>query len=103
MNRPERWTDYLCEDYFSSPLAVDGYWDESAQFWIIVPGDRVEEEAEVGFLQVGAPGVDLIGFGYRREEPGFWALHRMTGREFQYLAPTVGEFLDGWFAGRITV
>ncbi len=103
MEVPEPWRDYPGVDYFSSALARDGHWDEAGQLWLIEPCERVEEEQVLGFLQVGRPGVDSIGFGYRKGQPGFWALHRMEGDEFQYLAPTIQEFLDGWSAGRITV
>ncbi len=103
MEVPERWRGYPCEDYFSSPLAVDGYWDEAGQLWLIEPYERAQEEVEAGFLQVGRPGVDSIGFGYRKGQPGFWAFHRLVDREFQYLAASVQAFLDEWFAGRITV
>jgi hypothetical protein len=103
MQVPERWRDYPCQDYFSSQLATDGLWDESGELWLIEPADRVEEEAEVEFLQVGRPGVDSIGFGYRKGQPGFWALHRIVEQEFQYLAPTIQDFIEGWLAGRIAV
>ena len=103
MDVPERWRGYPCEDYFSSPLAHQGYWDEQAQLWLIEPADRVEEDTEAEFLQVGRPGVDSIGFGYRKGQPGLWAFHRIVDREFQLLAPTVTEFLAGWHAGEITV
>jgi hypothetical protein len=71
--------------------------------WLIEPSERVEEDAEAEFLQVGRPGVDSIGFDYRKGQPGFWAFHHMVDREFQYLAQSVQEFLNEWFAGRITV
>lgn len=103
MEVPERWSGYPSIDYFSSALASDGYWDEPGQLWLIEPCERVEEEQTVGFLQVGRPGVDSIGFGYRKGQPGFWALHRMEGCKFQYLARSVQEFLTGWLEGRITV
>lgn len=103
MEVPERWRDYPCEDYFLSPLATDGYWDESGQLWLIEPCERVVEEAAAAFLQVGRPGVDDIGFGFRKGQPGFWAMHRMEGNRFQHLAPVIQAFLDGWFAGQITV
>jgi hypothetical protein len=103
MDVPKRWCAYQCEDYFSSPLAVEGFWDESGQVWLIEPAERVEEEPDAGFLQIGRPGVDSIGFGYRKGYPGFWAFHRMVDRDFQFLAPSVQEFMEGWFAGRITV
>jgi hypothetical protein len=103
MEVPQRWRDYPSEDYFSSPLASNGYWDESGQLWLIEPYERIEEDPSAGFLQVGRPGVDGIGFGYRKGQPGFWALHPREGGEFQYLAPSVQAFLDGWLAGSITV
>jgi hypothetical protein len=103
MDVPDVWRGYFCNDYFSSSLASDGFWDEPSKLWLIDPCERVEEEPEAEFLQVGRAGVDSIGFGYRKGQTGFWALHRMEGRKFQYLAASVQEFLDGWFAGRITV
>ena len=103
MDIPEHWRGYPCQDYFSSALAIEGYWDEPAQLWLIEPAERVEEDVKSEFLQVGRPGVDSIGFGYRKGHPGFWALHRMVTREFQYLAPTVKEFMAGWYAGEISV
>jgi hypothetical protein len=103
MEVPQQWHEYRCEDYFASPLALCGYWDEPGQIWYIEPALRVVEDANAQFLQVGRAGVDGIGFGYRKGVPGFWALHRMVGSEFQYLAPTVVQFLDEWLAGTITV
>ena len=103
MDVPEAWRDYPCADYFASDLAVDGYWDDFGQLWLIEPCVRVAEDAGAEFLQIGRPGVDDIGFGYRKGRAGFWAYHRMIRRDFQYLAPTAQEFLAGWFAGRITV
>jgi hypothetical protein len=103
MDVPERWRQYPCDDYYSSRLAENGYWDEPAQLWLIEPHERVEEESDESFLQVGRPGVDGIGFGYCEGRPGFWALHRLVDREYQYLAPTIQDFLEGWFAGRITI
>jgi hypothetical protein len=103
MDIPERWRDYPCLDYFSSPLSVTGHWDEPGQLWLIEPAERVEEARDAEFLQVGRPGVDSIGFGYRRGRPGFWALHRMVDLEFQLLAPTIQQFLDDWQAGRIVL
>ena len=62
MEVPPRWRGYPCEDYFSSPFAIDGLWDEHSQLWLVEPAKR-EEESEEGFLQVRRPGVDSIGFG----------------------------------------
>src|SRR5262245_18371095 len=99
---PNRWREYSCEDYFVSALAKQGYWHEPGQVWIIEAGERIEGEPETDFLQVGRPGVDRIGFGYRKHQPGLWAFHRMESR-FQYLAASLQEFLEGWLAGRITI
>jgi hypothetical protein len=103
MKIPHQWCGYPCDDYFSSPLAMQGYWDEPGQLWLIEPAERVEEDLQAEFLQVGRPGVDSIGFGYRKGEPGFWAYHRMVDTEFQFLAPSVQQFLEGWLNGSITV
>ena len=54
----------------------------------------MREDADAEFLQVGRPGFDSIGFGYRVGQQGLWAFHRMVNREFQYLAPSVREFLE---------
>jgi hypothetical protein len=102
MDVPEHWGPYSCADYYSSQLAAHGYWDEPGQLWTIEPAERVEEDAEAEFLQVGRPGCDNIGFGYRRGQPGLWAYHRME-RRFQYLAPSVQLLLDGWLSGKISV
>jgi hypothetical protein len=102
MDVPERWRDYHCEDYFETPLAQNGYWSEPGQWWIIEPTERVKEDCESGFLQIGSPGVDSIGFGYRKGHYGLWAFHRMEMR-FQYLASTVFSLLDGWISGHIKI
>ncbi|MBI3864294.1 MAG: hypothetical protein HY290_20615 [Planctomycetia bacterium] len=100
---PKRWRNYRCDDYFLSQLAVNGYFDESAQQWLIVTAEEVAEDVKAEFLQIGSPGADGIGFGYRNGQPGLWAYHCMTGQEFQWLARTAQQLLDGWMAGTITV
>jgi hypothetical protein len=95
MDVPEKWRGYACMDYFASPLADSGYWDEAGQLWLIEPYERIKEEQHTRFLQVGRPGFDSIGLGYRKGEPGFWAIHRIEGGRFQYLAPSVQALLDG--------
>ena len=102
MDVPTQWRSYPCEEYLSSHLATEGYWDERAQLWVIEPADRVEEQAEAEFLQVGRPGVDGVGFGYRKNRAGFWAFHRLD-REFQYLAPTITGFVKGWYDSSIVL
>ena len=93
---------YPCEDYLASPYAAAGLWDEPARLWLIEPLARTEEHATIGFLQVGRPGVDGVGLGYRAGQAGFWAYHPIDGR-FERLAPSLESFLAGWHAGRISV
>lgn len=93
---------YQCADYLSSAWAEAGLWDEDAQLWLIEPRSRLEEHDQIGFLQVGRPGVDGIGFGYRSGHNGFWAYYPMEQR-FQLLAPSLSEFVKGWAARTITV
>jgi len=73
MNIPDKWRVYECTDYFESALAMHGYWDERSQIWVIEPIERVEERTDCKFLQIGRPGVDGIGFGYRLGQSGIWA------------------------------
>ena len=96
MRVPERWQDYPCQDYFSSRLADEGFWDEHAGLWLIEPAERLAEDDEAEFLQVGQPGVNDIVFGYRKTQRGFWAFHRNGHRDFEFLAPTVHQFLANW-------
>jgi hypothetical protein len=93
---------YDCAEYFDSPWSREGLWDDGAQLWLLEPSTRAEEHAEIGFLEVGRPGVDGIGFGYRRDKPGLWAYHPME-RRFEWLAPSLTALVDGWQAGRISV
>jgi hypothetical protein len=93
---------YLCNGFAASRWATDGLWDESAQVLLLEPLSSATEFASLGFLQVGRPGVDGIGFGFRALQEGFWAYHPNEQR-FQLLAPTVEAFVAGWTAGTITV
>jgi len=99
---PRRWVPYQCDDYFASPLAERGYYDEPSQFLYILPAELVYEDAEKPFLVIGSAGVDGITWGYRLGMAGVWAWYPIGG-EFRYMAPTVNTLLDGWLSGRITV
>ena len=73
MDVPERWRGHPCGEYFSSQLAIEGFWDEPGQLWLIEPAERAQEEPEVEFLQVGRPGFDSIGARIpQSEHQGFW-------------------------------
>lgn len=92
---------YQCDDYFSSPLAERGYYDEPSQFLYILPAELVYEDAEKPFLVIGSAGVDGIMWGYRLGKAGLWAWP--IDGEFRYMAPTVEELLDGWLSGSTSV
>ena len=36
--------EFHCDDYFSSELAKNGYWDEGGQLWLVEPAERLEEK-----------------------------------------------------------
>ena len=71
--RPEQWRPFQCDDYFTSEYVRHGYWDEGGQYWYLEPYDRVFENEEAGFLDVGGAGVGGIRFGYRHGHSGVWA------------------------------
>jgi hypothetical protein len=102
MDVPSHLRQYPCSDYFSSEWAERGCWDDHSGLWVIVPAQEVEEDPGLGFLQVGRPGVDGIGFGYRRGHPGLWAYYPID-KEFVLLAATLAELVEGWLSSRIKV
>ncbi|MBL8823481.1 MAG: hypothetical protein JNJ77_12905 [Planctomycetia bacterium] len=99
---PERWHRFNCTDYFNSPLAEQGYWDELGQFWYIWPFERVYEDTERLFLVIGSPGVDGIDWGYRFDHLGLWKWSPIDA-EFVVIAPSVDMLLKGWLSGAITL
>ena len=99
---PERYQPYACADYFESERFTRGFYDETAQQQTFYPAAELVEHPVLDFLAVGRPGVDGIEWGYRRNEAGLWAYYPITD-EFEYLASTVAELFEGWYAGRITV
>lgn len=102
MEIPSQFSEYLNTDYFSSPFAQEGHWDESSQLMLIEPVPGIEKHSDIGFLQIGRPGVDGIGFGYRKGLSGIWAYYPVDD-EFSFLCSSVGELVEGWQSGRITV
>jgi hypothetical protein len=102
MNVPAKWKDYDCADYFQSPLAEHGWWDEGGQYWYIEPAQRVHESAEQEFLIIGGPGVDGIRWGYRKGHPGIWAQYPIED-EFVLLAASASALREGYASGAITV
>lgn len=102
MKRPDHLADFRCEDYFESVYAAEGFWSELEQNWLIEPANEISLAADAEFLQVGRPGLDGIGFGYRRFLDGLWAFHPQESR-FQFLSPDVASLVKGWNDGSIKV
>jgi hypothetical protein len=102
MDIPSSWRDYPCSDYFECALAQSGWFDESGEYWYIEPATRVTEDADVGLLVIGGPGVDGILWGYRKAMPGVWAYYPIDG-EFVWLAESATALRQGYASGEITV
>jgi len=102
MDTPQKWREYECGDYFQSPLAEYGWWDEESQCWYVEPADSVYEDGVSGLLVIGGPGVDGIRWGYRRDQPGVWA-HYPIEDEFVLVAASASELRVGYSSGRIQV
>lgn len=98
----KNWKDYQCSDYFDSPFAEHGWWDEETQFWYIEPARNLRESVNRDFLVIGGPGVDGIEWGYRKGHVGIWA-HYPVDHEFVLIAPSASELRDGYLSGSIKV
>jgi hypothetical protein len=96
------WASYRCDDYLSSQWSRDGLYDAAAQIWLIESIDGTSLHPDAQFLQVGRPGVDGVGFGYRLGEEGFWAYYPAE-LQFKHLANTIDEFVVGWAQNSILV
>jgi hypothetical protein len=94
--------EYCCLDYFQSELSEYGHWDDGAELWLILPAGQIEVQPTLEFLAVGRPGVDGITFGYRKGHKGFWAYHPFD-EEYQFLAPSIQEFVREWETGGISI
>ena len=99
---PKRWQEFGCADYFSSPLAEQGYWNEPSQCWNIWPAKEIYERVDLPFLVIGGPGSNGIEWGYRAGHAGVWA-HLPIDGEFVWLAPTAEAMLQGWLSGDIAI
>jgi hypothetical protein len=102
MGTPKHLQDFHCDDYFASPWASEGYWDEPSQLMLVVPVGDHELRSDLDFLVIGRPGVDGIELGYRRGMQGIWVYYPYENR-FVAVAATTAELIDGYMSGRITV
>jgi hypothetical protein len=99
---PKRWREFGSADYFRSPLAEQGYWNEPSQCWDVWPAKEIYERADLPFLVIGGPGTDGIEWGYRAGHTGVWA-YLPIDDEFVWLAPTAEALLQGWLSGAIAI
>jgi hypothetical protein len=99
---PEQWRAYSCGEYFSDGWSERGHFDERSQTLVIVPIAEAYEKPEVEFLAIGRSGADGIDFGYRRGHPGLWAFHPIE-LEFQFMAFTIEQLVEGWCSGKLRV
>jgi hypothetical protein len=100
MDVPEHWREYNCGDYFASPTAEEGCWDEGAHCWYIEPAERVHEDSSREFLVIGRPGVDGIKWGYRKGRHGIWAYYPIED-EFVIFADSASELRIRYLSGRL--
>jgi hypothetical protein len=91
-----------CEDYLSSKWGRDGLYDESAEVQIIYNSADAIAHDDIGFLEIGRPGVDGLSFGYRKGERGLW-VHYPYENRFERLAYSVAEFVGRWNRNEIVV
>jgi hypothetical protein len=99
---PDRWRAYPCDEYFEDGWWLRGHYDEESYTLVIVPLEEAYENMEFEFFAVGRSGSDGIDFGFRKGALGLWAFHPIEC-EFQYMAPTVAQLVEGWCGGRLAV
>lgn len=102
MRLPSKLQAYNCDDYLASPIADQGFWDESGQIWYFLPLKDIYEHTDKQFLVVGSAGVDGIEWGYRKGCDGLWAYYPIE-QTFKFLASTFQELVDGWLSGNIKI
>jgi Putative addiction module component len=100
--RPDHFCGYHCHDYFADGWAENGSYDQSSHTWVVSPFGDLSAEQQFGFIGIGGPGVDGIKFCYRYGHRGLWAFYPIT-KQFEHLAPTLGELVDGWRSGQLRV
>ena len=93
-------TSYPCSDYVASEWATTGLWDASVQLMVLVPVAEAVHHEDLGFLEIGRPGVDGILFGYRTGQPGIWAYYPIDD-DSVLLAPDLQSFVAAWLNGQI--
>jgi len=99
---PDKYHDYECTEYFVDGWAECGYFDDKSQTLVVTPLGEAYEDREIDFFAIGRSGADGIDFGYRKGHVGLWAFHPID-QEFQFMAATVTELVDGWCSGKLAV
>jgi hypothetical protein len=80
----------------------EGVYCQDSQYWIVRRVDEWEEIDYPGWISIGGPGVDGIQFCCHAENDGIYTYHPIEG-QFDLVAETVADLVDGWQSGRIKV
>jgi hypothetical protein len=90
------------DHYNPIDLPVEGYYDKTSQFWILIKKDEWHIDSERNFMVVGGPGVDGIEFGIRKGLEGIWAYYPIDD-EYIKVTKSADELIEGWNSGKIKV
>jgi len=80
----------------------EGVYSQSEQYWIVRPIAEWEELEVCGWTSIGGPGVDGIGFCCNTQDDGIYAYFPIEGN-FELIAKSVPDLIEGWDSGRIKV
>jgi hypothetical protein len=80
----------------------DGVYSQEEHYWTVRPVDEWEVIDCPGWVSIGGPGVDGIQFCCHPEKDGIYTYHPIE-RQFEPVATTVADLVDGWQSGRIKV
>ena len=94
--------EFGCEEYFTSSTFRRGVIVAECQTPVVYPASQLRVLPELHFLAIGSAGADGIEFGYRVGHLGLWALHPYE-QEFQFVASSIPELVEGWRSGAISV
>ena len=92
--------NYQCNEYLSK--YENGFYHDDSYLKVILPLTEASIDPIHNHLVVGHAGVDSIEFCYRINQPGIWAFYPIDN-EFEKLAESIGQLIEGWLNGTITV
>jgi hypothetical protein len=93
---------FNCEEYLASPHFRSGVFLERVQLQVVYAEHELHVVDHARFLAIGSAGADGIEFGYRAGEVGLWAYYPVE-QDFQWVAESIGQLVEGYDCGAITV